>query len=42
MKTTPAPAPPIELPPLHVEALELYQAVSKGQHQALKPARVPS
>lgn len=42
--TRPAPAPltPAALPPLHVEALALYDAVARGTHAALKPARVPS
>lgn len=33
--TEPAP------PPHAVESLELYGAVARGEHEALRPARVP-
>lgn len=29
-------------PPHAVESLELYDKVARGEHEALKPARVPS
>lgn len=29
-------------PPHAVESLELYDKVARGEHEALRPARVPS
>lgn len=42
MSTRPPPTPlsAAPLPPLHVERLDLYDAVAQGTHTALKPAPV--